>query len=176
MTKAEWSGWMQAVFSVAAIAAAFFIARWQSNKERRLLREREIAAAEVAAITVGYLGEQMVSALVQLRTDIADPITRNAFDLLGHSQRFAELVFPTESQSLALAHVMNDGAVLFTRASIATKKLERGLGWINRTMADMEAPEWNQTLLNLLPMIEQALQDLHAANKAFKKFLESRAT
>lgn len=42
MTKAEWSGWMQAVGSVAAIAITAFIARKESRIRRRKKKEDEI--------------------------------------------------------------------------------------------------------------------------------------
>lgn len=38
MTKAEWSGWMQAIFSVGAILASIYIVQLQHNRER--MRER----------------------------------------------------------------------------------------------------------------------------------------
>lgn len=52
MTKAEWSGWMQAVFSVAAILAAALLTRWQITHQQetaqRLAALRRLELAEVA--------------------------------------------------------------------------------------------------------------------------------
>lgn len=50
MTKAEWSGWVQAVGSIAAIGASVSITRWLNGKEKRESTERAELTAQVNLI------------------------------------------------------------------------------------------------------------------------------
>lgn len=59
MTKAEWSGWFQAIFSVTAIFAAIWIAR----AGERLRRVEAIDAAEVAAVLLAADLREFIAAV-----------------------------------------------------------------------------------------------------------------
>lgn len=50
MTKAEWSGWVQAIGSIAAIVASVGVSRWLNNKEKRESREGAELAAQINLI------------------------------------------------------------------------------------------------------------------------------
>lgn len=56
MTKSEWAGWMQAFFSVLAIAAAAWIATFQASRARQEVAAREAkeALAKRAAIKAAF--------------------------------------------------------------------------------------------------------------------------
>lgn len=49
MTKAEWAGWMQAIFSVLAILASGFISMWLVHQDRESRRLESLSGAVILA-------------------------------------------------------------------------------------------------------------------------------
>lgn len=106
MTKAEWSGWMQAIFSVLAIAAAVAIAGWQRREEREHGRAVHLAQAQVVAgrATIAILNLYAVVDGLLARWNKHHElhgIEPTVMDICHYSQR---LSFPEPADLLAMAH------------------------------------------------------------------------
>lgn len=110
MTKGEWSGWMQAVFSVVAILAAIGIAQYQRYSQ---IKEKRIEAHESALVA----GMSVLSKLRGLLTTLNgactlwDPVNdpegaAHWADLLHDSFDMATL--PSENELRALVVVPNE--------------------------------------------------------------------
>lgn len=89
MTKGEWSGWMQAVGSVLAVAVAIYVPWWQDKRSRH--KER-IGHLETIAMDVRLAGRQ---ATIYLRSRFRVPAYR----------------LPLHGMSLALPALLADGTL-----------------------------------------------------------------
>lgn len=136
MSKAEWSGWMQAIFSVAAICAAIGIAWWQRRSEHRHEAERQLAAAFVAATAVMTRVAPLVGAAASYDTFTADLNVENAKDRITRANSaFSTLLLPSEEQLLHLTPVLPNvaaglamGVGLFQRAAYIVSLQVANLG------------------------------------------------
>lgn len=90
MTKSEWSGWMQAIFSVAAIFSSLGIAVWLVHIERNRFRKHAMQNAALFAINVsgamaGLLNCETPEAVQSIHAILEDTVA------LGQSIRTEEL-------------------------------------------------------------------------------------
>jgi len=97
MTKAEWSGWVQAIFSVVAIVAAFAISEIQQCRQQKasFVQRREASAAltracyltcDEAVQTIGYIArrfEDGVGKRLRLRSERVAELLATFQTLLG---------------------------------------------------------------------------------------------
>ena len=115
MTKGEWSGWMQAIFSVLAILGAITIAWWQHHKAARHIRLRDLAVGSVAADTV-TLNVAVAVGLLEAYLPKWEQSLADLGRLTMCDERADELQavnMPTDEQLNLIANVWPDDARMF---------------------------------------------------------------
>jgi len=103
MTKAEWSGWAQAIGAAAAI---FFAVRIAGTQERQRRREAVTVAGVTAALVTFMLIEMRAAVLnvqsVNLR--LANQLPHDGIlEFLGAANRFVAVPLPSEEQLVRLS-------------------------------------------------------------------------
>jgi len=123
MTKAEWSGWAQAIFSVVAILAAILIAYFQNQHAHRALKQSRVAAAHVARGAMIIFLWDVSTALMHVREiwDQQKDECHPSFIARQLAGKLENLTFPTESQLLCLAEVWPDATHLVALANAQTQ-------------------------------------------------------
>lgn len=129
MTKSEWASWMQAVFSVAAIGAAFFAAWNQRRLEKADAAGRARVRAEIAGTALLLRLGTVIGGLAGTEGDVRAAMTkgvvlnfRDALNLL------TSLPYPTDDEVLAVvdhdhlaAHLLLRGRSMAMNAAFAVR-------------------------------------------------------
>ena len=150
------------------IAGAFFIARWQAEEDRANQITNQLAAAEVAGSTVADLTTSMWAFVSGLEHAIDQRNQGKGFDAPFHLKRFRILILPTETQMMALAPVINAGAISLARGVNRLRDIERtlirvielGNGTTDMVFKDM-------AIQGVEPIVKLAIKDLNDAKAAF---------
>lgn len=100
MTKSEWSGWAQAVFSVLAIIAAILIARAQHNADKRQREADEMKAAITFGWSIIHLIQPFLKSIFALTQSLEkaedDQMRLSVLKRLHEALSYAKL--PSEHQ------------------------------------------------------------------------------
>lgn len=60
MTKAEWSGWVQAIGAIAAIASGVLVVWWQLHRQQRLTREDVIRRLQIISTSAFFVAVSLI--------------------------------------------------------------------------------------------------------------------
>lgn len=131
MQKGEWSAWVQAVFSVAAIIAAIGIAMWQRHSEQKASR----ATARATVMVVGAATDSKLHMLIATITAVLDEHLHPSRPTAVERARFVQALFaktelPSEEQMLLLAGAMPNAAATMASGVAAVKRVFTGLDFV----------------------------------------------
>ena len=143
MTKAEWSGWIQAIFSVVAILAAFAISEIQQRRLRKASNEQLLEArlaltracyltCDEAVQTIGYVARRFNERLGQhlrLRSERVTELLATFQTLLGKDVppevlRDVLTIQRELSYTLIALSQLQNARVTFERMAKAQKRAE----------------------------------------------------
>jgi len=169
MTKAEWSGWVQAVGSILAIAGAAFLlflqlrsARKQAiEAEQRRLRRRHNGIMAVALFAENVVRISCTAASMQCQTEGALD-WRSEIDALNMARDELQSLRASELESFHLVRAIRRLAVCVDNATRVDAALTHGLGYdaaaYRRT--DVEAQQAAEHARAALREVESAATEL----------------
>jgi len=173
MTKGEWSGWMQAIFSIVAIGTAFLVAFIAHYLETQRVRERELVLADHVALrvrhSVGLLLQSTNPTLDLLRNACETPLTAEEVDwFVAHLKSFMiddEKLVALLPAGKGISHSLNQAYSIFAECS-RLLDMTKGADTAGRSLSAF----WQQTLTSMA----SAFAALEHANTGLNDYLHSR--
>lgn len=173
MSKSEWAAWVQAVFSIVAIGAAFLVAwishylHWQSERRRQLELADQVALRVARRLDVFLLAKDTTAPLFDLFFDSEHAIQARQY-MRTHLKR------ETASEQDLIALIVAARGISH-HLSQAITLLEQSVSNIEM-LADTDVPEEKRArvILQYKGMTDAAFVSFVAARKAIRDYLISR--
>lgn len=170
MTKAEWSGWMQAVFSVVAIFASCAVSLILYVKQKNAQRRENERFAEIFAMEwYAYCGAYTF-VFSHLKDEAEKSMPMMGLNNLKRWKNvFSDFKIPGDSELAAFAKLDNNLSKNFVKVKVGLENISTALDHcIERSVA---SKSMKVNVLNLIRLIAGDARDLEVCLDAF---LESR--
>ncbi|WP_432731469.1 hypothetical protein [Variovorax sp. W6] len=173
MQKGEWSAWVQAIFSVAAILAAIGIALWQRRTEQVAARATARATVMVVGAAIDSKLHMLIATVMAVIDEHSHPSRPTAVERGVFVQTlFAKAELPTEDQMLLLASAVPAAAATMANGVAAIKRVLVGLDFVVSapTLTTLSDTEILAHYLGTKNNLHSALNYLKAARAEMQKY------
>jgi len=124
MTKAEWSGWMQAIFSVIAIAAAGLFAYLPIDAARRnAMRARQEGKRALVEI-VAHLARMLTGEIAAKATEFDHRVGPRVYDVHPAAEPFAEVASAAKAIPLHQLQEVAEVQLVFALRKLAQRAID----------------------------------------------------
>lgn len=124
MTKAEWSGWMQAIFSVIAIAAAGLFAYLPIEEARRNAARARQEGRRALVEVVAHLAGMLTGEIAAKATELDHRAGPRVYDVHPAAEPFADIASAAKAIPLHELHEVAEVHLVFALRKLAQRAVD----------------------------------------------------